>query len=102
MSVQFSQPLSAVAWNDVATGVATNSGVLDSHNSPFVSAFGHVSGATTITLMVSRDGSNFYAGSTVVLSGAADFCLNAEIGAEYVCLQSSADVTATAYLSAKG
>lgn len=89
-------------WNDASTGVATNGDVVNTFNSPFVSAFGHVDAASTLTLMLSADGSHFYAGPTVTTSGAGDFYINATVGCQYVTLQSSASVTATASIQAKG
>lgn len=88
-------------WNAAATGANTNGNIVDLGNCPFVSAFGHVSGAATVTLMLSADGANFYAGPTQVLSGAGDFCISGTIGARYGSLQSTANVTATGTIQAK-
>jgi hypothetical protein len=92
----------ANVWSAATTGAATTSPSVNTYNSPFVSAFGNVSGATTITLMLSADNVNFYAGPTVVLSGAGNFYIDATVGAQYVALQSSNSVTATATIQAKG
>lgn len=90
-------------WANVATGAGGFSGSCDLQWSPFVSVFGHVSGATTITVQVSQDGTTWYdSQSTQVLAGAADFCIHATIGARYVRLKSSANITATATLAGKG
>lgn len=94
-------PQSVVVWSAADTGANGQSATFDSVNCPFVSAFGHSSGATTITLMMSRDGSTFYAGPTQVLSGAGDFAINAQVGAQFLALQSTNDVTATGIISAK-
>lgn len=102
-----SQPLSAVAWNNVPTGVgggqsgANNSAVLRAYSCPFVSAFGSVNGACTMTLMYSTDGANWYNGPSTTLAGAGMFHLDTTSGAEFFALQSSANVTATAVISAK-
>lgn len=101
MLPRYTQPLTATPWNNVATGVNTPSASLRLYNCIFVSAFGNVSAATTITLALSSDGQNWYAGPNVVLAGAGNFSINAEVGAEYVALQSSANVTATGIISAK-
>lgn len=103
MTQRFGQGLGvqANAWSNATTGANTNSNSLDIWGNPFVSAFGHVSGATTITLMYSQDNTNWYAGPTVVLAGAADFKIDATTGARYVALQSTNSVTATATLTAK-
>lgn len=105
MSGRYESPLGvqANAWAAVLTGANTNSpGFLDTFSSPFVSAFGHVSGATTITLMYSHDNTNWYAGPTIVIAGASDFFLNATSAARYACLQSTNNITSTATLAAKG
>lgn len=89
-------------WNAAATGAGTTStNTLRTFDAPFVSVFGHVSGATTITLMLSADGVNFYAGPTVSPSGAGDFFINATVGAQYLALQSSNNITATGSIQAK-
>lgn len=100
-SPRFVAPLYAEVWANGSTGAATNSATCNTYSSPFVTAFGNVSAATTITLMLSADGTNWYAGPTVVLTGAGNFYLNATVGAQYVALQSSNSVTATAVISAK-
>lgn len=100
-SPRFVAPLYAEVWTSASTGANTNSATFNTWASPFVTACGNVSGATTITLMLSVDGSNWYAGPTVVLSGAGNFYLNATVGVQYVALQSSNSVTATAFISAK-
>lgn len=90
-------------WSAASTGVSTNGNVVDTNNNPFASIFGHVDGATTLTVMVSADKSNFYAsGTTIVMAGGGDFGINATLGCQYVTLQSSAGVTATATIQAKG
>lgn len=92
----------ANAWNNVLTGVNTNSKVIDTWSCPFVDAFGHVDGATTLTLMLSQDSTSFYAGPTITLGGASDFVFDpATIAARYIALQSTANVTATATITAK-
>lgn len=104
MNTRFVPPmggLQANAWDAATTGAGGTSSVLDTWSSPFVSAFGNVSGATTITLQFSADNSNFYDGPTVSPSGAGNFYLSATVGARYVRLKSSNSVTATATLSAK-
>ena len=94
-------PLQSLVWSAATTGANGQSSALDTGLCPFVSAFGNVSGATTITLMLSRDNVNWYAGPTVVVAGAGNFFLSAEVGAQFVALQSTNSVTATAVVSAK-
>jgi hypothetical protein len=101
MYPRFIHPQAAVVWSAATTGSAGNSNTLQAWDCPFVSAFGHVSGATTVTLMYSFDGTTFYAGPSTTLAGASDFHIDATTGAEYLALQSSSSVTATAVISAK-
>ncbi|SRR5579883_2430563 len=96
------QPLSAVIWNNVATGTGVSGVSLRAWNRPFVSVFGNVSGACTIYLLYSQDGVTFYQGASTVLAGAGNFNFNVTTGAEFLALQSSANVTATAIISVKG
>jgi hypothetical protein len=91
----------ANAWSNASTGAGGTSAVLDTYSSPFVSAFGNSSGAATFTLQYSQDGTNFYDGPTQVLAGSGNFRIDATCAARFVRLKSSADVTATATLSAK-
>ena len=90
----------ANAWNAVATGVNGVSTALETIGRPHKSAFGNVSGITTITLQFSMDGTTFYDGSSITTAGAADFVFNVTSGAAYIRLKSSANVTATASLCA--
>ncbi len=90
------------AWNAASTGAGGVSNTLDTQNAPFVTAFGNVSGACTITVQVSQDGETFYDTQLAqVLAGAGNFCILGTIGARFIRLKSSADVTATATISAK-
>lgn len=92
----------ANAWSAASTGAGGFSSSVDTWCAQAVTAFGNASGATTITLQVSQDGTNWYDSQiNQVLSGAGNFCLNATVGARFVRLKSSADVTATATISAK-
>ena len=89
------------AWNAASVGSNGTSAVLDTWSCPYVSAFGNASAATTLTLQFSMDGTNFYAGPSVTLSGAGDFHLDATAAARYLRLQSSSAATLTATLAAK-
>lgn len=92
----------ANAWDAATTGAGGTSSALDTRCAPFVTAFGNSSGATTITIQVSQDNSNWYdSQSTQVLSGSGNFCIHATVAARFVRLKSSASVTATATISAK-
>jgi hypothetical protein len=95
-------PVSATIWNSESTGANTTSAKsLQIANSAYVSCFGHVNNATTITAMVSADGLNWYGGPSQTLGSASDFCIHFAAGCGWVALQSSSNVTATAIVSAK-
>jgi hypothetical protein len=96
----YTQPLSTVIWAAASTGTSVSTNSLRKWSLPFVSVAGHVSGAATVTLMYSVDGVTFYAGPSTTLSGASDFSIDATCGFEFVALKSSANVTATAVISA--
>jgi hypothetical protein len=89
------------AWNAASVGTNGTSAVLDTWSCPFVSAFGNASAATTLTLQYSMDGTDFYAGPSVTLSGAGNFYINSTTAARYLRLLSSAAATITATLAAK-
>ena len=97
---------------DAATDevVATNlAGGLDNYTTPVelvnggvVSAMGHVSGAATITVQVSPDGTTFYdTASTAVLGGAADFHITLTTAARYARLKTSATITISATIQSR-
>lgn len=70
---------------------------------PWLTAFGSVGGACTLTLYYSNDGVTWYASQNKqVLAGAGGFAIDATTGAAYVGIVTSAEVAITAYLSAKG
>lgn len=93
----------ANAWNAAAVGAGGNSSVIDFQYTPHISAFGNANGATTISLQVSQDNTNFYTLSTVTLvGGGGDFAINITIGARYARLQSSNARTITATITGKG
>jgi hypothetical protein len=92
----------ANAWNATVVGANATSGAIDTLDAANVSAFGHVSAATTITVQVSEDNITFYdTGSTSVLGGASDFHISLTSGAKYVRLKTLNAVTVTATISAK-
>jgi hypothetical protein len=84
-----------------ATGANGFSSIVNTFNAPFVSAFGHVDGATTINLQYSADGVNFATAHIVSPSGAADFDIDCICGGQYVRLQSTNGVNATATIQSK-
>lgn len=96
-------PIAGVVWAGVSTGSNTPSSGVWVADAPFCSAFGHVSGACTVTVMYSNDNTTFYASQNKqVLAGASDFAIDFTPGAQYIALQSTANVTATGIISAKG
>lgn len=98
-----SQPVAnKTLWNAASTGVAGNSSSLDTTYCANVTFYGTVSAATTLSVFVSPDDSNWYdSGVDYVAAGSGNFYINMTTGAKYVRLQSSADVTATAYADCK-
>lgn len=90
------------AWNAAATGAGGNSNAVQVYDSPWVSVFGHVDGATTLTVCYSHDGVTWYAsGNKATTTGAGDFSIDFTTAAQWIRLQSSANVTATATVAAK-
>ncbi|OAS21131.1 hypothetical protein [Paenibacillus oryzisoli] len=92
----------ANAWSAVAAGVGATSTAVDTQYQPQISAFGNASAATTITLQVSQDNTNFYdTPVTQVLAGAGNFHLTVATGARYARLKTSAAATITATIAGK-
>jgi hypothetical protein len=85
-----------------ATGVNGVSNSIDTLNSPFVSIFGNVNGATTLNLQYSADNVNFNTAHSLTASGAGDFNFDVICGAQYMRLQSTNNVQAYATGQAKG
>jgi hypothetical protein len=92
----------ANAWNAAAVGAGGTSASVDCQNTPFVSAFGNASAATTITVQYSQNDVDYYDGPNQVLGGAGNFRIDATVGARYVRLKSSAAATITATIAGKG
>lgn len=85
-----------------ATGANGFSAIVNTYNSPFLSAFGHVDAATTVNLQYSGDGVNFSTTHSVTTTGAADWNFDCICGAQYVRLQSTNAVNASGTVQAKG
>lgn len=92
----------ANAWNAAAVGAAGTSAAVDVSRTPFVSAFGNASAATTVTLQYSMDGVNFYDGPAQTLGAAGNFRIDATCAAAWVRLKSSAAATITGTIAGKG
>lgn len=88
------------AWSAATTGANGTSNAIDLGCSPFVSIFGNTSGASTLTLQLSQNGTDFYDSATTVAAN-GNFGVQVTVGARYVRLKSGSDVTATATIAAK-
>jgi hypothetical protein len=91
----------ANAWSAATVGIAGTSNVVDTAYTPFCSAFGNTSNASTITVQLSADGSTFYSSATNTGAVTGNFGLSFSPGARYVRLISSAASTITATLQCK-
>lgn len=89
------------AWAAAVTGINGVSASIDCQFTPFVTAFGSVSGATVITLQISQDNITFTDAVTNTIAAAGDFEISRTVGARYVRLKSSLSVTASATIAAK-
>ena len=91
------------AWDNVATGANGNSNSIDTQYTSNVDIFGVVSGATEISIYLSQDNTNFYdSGIVIEITEAEDFAvIDLPIGARYIRLQSSNDITATTTIASK-
>lgn len=90
------------AWDDAATGAGGNSAAVDVSGGGVVSIFGTVDGATDLDVYYSQDGATWYQSEhQISLAGAGDFGQDFRVGAAFVRLQSSNDVTATATVANK-
>lgn len=84
-------------------GGAGNTASFDTQGQPFLSIFGHVSAAVTLTIQFSADNVTFYAsGTTIVLAGASDYGININPGARFIRVNVSAAVTITCTMQATG
>lgn len=87
-------------WNAAATGANGLSAIVRVFSAAVVAVFGNTSGASTLTLQYSADGTNFYdSGDTIAANG--DFGKTFTVGAGYLRVKSGSAVTATATLQAK-
>lgn len=81
----------------LAGGLDNYTAAVETKNGGVVSIMGHVSGATTLTVQVSPDGTTFYdTATTAVLGGASDFHITLTTAAKYVRLKTSATITISA------
>jgi hypothetical protein len=86
-------------WSAASVGVNGVSAIIDLLDAETITIFGHTSGASTLTIMVSADRTNFYAMDTIAANG--DFADTQYVGVRYMQLKSSAAVTITATLMGK-
>lgn len=93
------------AWNNASTGASGQSNSVNCYGLGTITAFGNVAAATTIYLVFSANGTNWYTDDTkkAVIAGGSggDFAIHADVGAQFVRLASSANVTATATIQGK-
>ena len=90
----------ANAWSAAAVGAGGTSASLDTQSMGVVSAFGNASAATTITVQVSQNNTNWYdTPHTQALAASGDFAISATLGARYIRLKSSAAATITATIA---
>lgn len=90
------------AWNAASVLADGESTAIDCQYQHRISAFGSVDAATTVSVLVSQDNTNFFdTGSSSVLGGAGDFHLSLETAARYVRLKSSGTATITATIAGK-
>lgn len=88
-------------WDAAVVGVGGTSAAVDLGPAFATSAYGNASAATTITMQYSAGDGTFRDGPNQVLAAAADFRIDANVGAPAVRLKSSAAATITADISAK-
>lgn len=92
-------------WNDTFTGIDTPSNVVDTKNFPHLSIMGGTSGATTLSVYVSQDGTNFYLCEDLTTKinnpSGLTFHIYFTAGARYYYLTSSSNVTANTTISGK-
>jgi hypothetical protein len=89
----------ANAWSAAAVLANGVSASIDTQNCPFISVFGNTDGATTITVQMSQDNTNFYDAESTVANG--DFSISNTYGARYIRLKSSQARTITATIAGK-
>lgn len=92
-------------WDNELTGVDTVSAIVDTENYPHISIMGTASAATTFSVYVGIDGTNFYLcedlSAKVNAATGLEFHTYFTAGARYFYLTSNTDVTATVSISAK-
>lgn len=106
-SNRYTPPVSVYVWGTPAGAapVALNgySAVLDTWNSPFITIAGTSSGSTTITVLGSNDGGNWFQMGTIAATATAgSLYLALTCGVEFIKLQSSTAVNLWVIVSAKG
>lgn len=88
-----------------AVQVGINSNVVDTKNSPFVSAFGNLQEAAscTVNLQYSADGVNFNTAHSVTVATSADWAIDCNCGGQFVRLNySNPNAVGYATIQAKG
>lgn len=92
-------------WNNESTGVDTPSAIVDTQNYPHISIMGKLSGASTISVHVSANGTDFFLceGLTTKINAPSGSTVHIYFtaGARYYYLTSSNDIVATYSLTGK-
>lgn len=92
---------SSKLWDAAGTGANGDSAGFQP-NGCHLSFYGNLSGATTISLWLSDDSTNWYMDiNSFVASGSTDMAMHVTCSAKYVRLRSSNDVTATIWASSR-
>ena len=89
------------AWNGVLTGVNGFSALIDCEHQAFISILVAVDVDTSIRVLVSQNGANFHLLDTYSVSAGTAIANGYTIGARYIKLQSTLNVTATATIASK-
>jgi len=90
------------AWLAAAVGAGATSASIDTQFTPFVSIFGSTNAVTTLTTQLSQDNITFYDDDTISVVSPFNFSAHLIVGARFIRLKTSAAITITATISAKG
>lgn len=88
----------------LAIGAGGSTSSADMTSRPFISVFGDVSAAATVTVEVSGDNVTWYdtASTATIAAGGGEFHIGLTTGAPHIRLKSSAAVTLNAWIAGKG
>lgn len=89
------------AWTAVAVAISGVSTAIDASTYPYCTIFGNTSGAATLTVQLSADGTTWYSSATNTGAVTGNFGVSFTTGARWVRLISNAAVTITATIQCK-